>query len=133
GAADAVLYFVEDLVEHVGEGGGAGAHVGFGLRDGAGEDVVVLASADEVVGDVERREDSYAQGVDRAALGGDGAHLGIDQAGEVLDVGGGRTAQVIDLIVDFCRDCLIWFLGWGRGFKLFELLHVPSFPSNDWG
>ncbi|WP_433967899.1 hypothetical protein [Tunturiibacter gelidiferens] len=39
-------------------------------------------------------------------MGGDGAHLGVDDGGEALDVGGVGAAEVIDLVVDFDGDGL---------------------------
>jgi ABC-type cobalamin transport system permease subunit len=39
-------------------------------------------------------------------VGGDGAHLGVDDGGQTLDVGGIGAAEVIDLIVDLYTDRL---------------------------
>src|SRR5271168_346329 len=90
----------EDLVEHVGEGGGAGAGGVLRGLEAAGEVVVALAGGAELVGDVEGGEDGDAEGVDGVAVGGDGAHLGVDDGGEALDVGGIGAAEVVDLVVD---------------------------------
>ena len=59
-------------------------------------------------------------------MGGDGAHLGVDDGGEALDVGGVGAAEVIDLIVDVDGDGLALVLRGGLGG--FEgLVHRVSF------
>src|ERR1700730_2203409 len=72
------LAVFQDLVEHVGKGGGAAAGGVLRVLEGAGEVgdlVVALAGGAEFVGDVESGEDGDAEGVDGVALSGDGAHL----------------------------------------------------------
>jgi hypothetical protein len=121
----------EDLVEHVGEGGGAAAGGVLRVLDAAGERVVTLAGGAELVGDVEGGEDGYAEAVDGVAVGGDGAHLGVYDGGEALDVGGVGAAEIVDLVVDIDRDGLgdgLVFGGLGRGLGGFEsLVHWVSF------
>ena len=48
--------------------------------------------------------------VDGVAVGGDGAHLGVDDGGETFDVGGVGAAEVVDLVVDV--DETDWAMGW---------------------
>ena len=61
--------------------------------------------------------------VDGVALGGDGAHLGVDDGGETFDVGGIGAAEMVDLVVDVDRDGLA-LGGLGRGLGGFEgLVH----------
>src|SRR5271168_5311693 len=100
------LAVFEDLVEHMGEGSGAGAGGVLRVLDGAGEVVVTLPGGAELVRDVEGGEDGHPEGVDGVAVGRDGAHLGIDDGGEALDVGGVGAAEVVDLIVDVDGDGL---------------------------
>jgi hypothetical protein len=88
----------EDLVEHVGEGAGAAADGLLRVLETACEVVLALARGAELVGDVEGGEDGDAQTVDGATVGGDGAHLGVDDGGEAFDVGSIGAAEVVDLI-----------------------------------
>ena len=107
GLSDLTIF--EDLVEHVGEGGGAAAGGVLRVLQGAGEVgdlVVTLAGGAELVGDVESGEDGDAEAVDCVAVGGDGAHLGVDDGGQALDVGGIGAAEIVDLVVDVDGDGL---------------------------
>ena len=62
-------------------------------------------------------------------MGGDGAHLGVDDGGETLDVGGVGAAEMVDLVVDVDGDGLAMICGGlGRGLWGFEgLVHLVSF------
>jgi hypothetical protein len=111
----AYLAVFEDLVEHVGEGGGAGAGGVLQVASEVGYLVVTLAGGAELVGDVEGGEDGDAEAVDRVAVGGDGAHLGVDDGGETFDVGGVGAAEIVDLIVDVYGDCLGGLIFGGLG------------------
>jgi hypothetical protein len=125
------LAVFEDLVEHVGEGGGAGAGGVLRGLEAAGEVVVTLAGGAEFVGDVEGGEDGDAEGVYGVAVGGDSAHLGVDDGGETLDVGGIGAAEVVDLVVDLYGNGLgdgLVFGGLGGSLWDFEgLVHRVSF------
>src|SRR5580704_443473 len=117
----------EDLVEHVGEGGGAGASGVLRVLQAAGERIEALACGDKFIGNVERGQDGYAEGVDGVAVGGDGAHLGVDDLGEALDVGGVGAAEIVDLVIDVDSDGLgdgLTFGGLGWGFE--GLVHRVS-------
>ena len=72
----------------------------------SGEVVVALAQGDELIGDVERGQDSDTQGVDRGPTRGDRTHLAVDHGGEALEVLGIDAAEVIDLVVDLDDDGL---------------------------
>jgi hypothetical protein len=124
------LAVFEDLVEHVGEGGGAGSGGVLRVLQAAGEVgylVVALAGGAELVGDVEGGEDGDAEAVDGVAMGGDGPHLGVDDGGETFDVGGVGAAEMVDLVVNVDGDGLAFGgLWWGRwGFE--GLVHRVSF------
>ena len=127
------LAVFEDFVEYVGEGGGAAAGGVLRGLEVAGERVETLAGGAEFVGDVEGGEDGDAEAVDCVALGGDGAHFGVDNGGETFDVGGIGAAEMVDLVVDVDRDGLA-LGGLGRGLGGFEglgsvhrLFHRVSF------
>jgi hypothetical protein len=90
----------------VGDGAGAGAKGLLGVLQAASESVVALADGAEFVGDVECCEDGYAEAIDGATVSGDGAHFGVDDGGEALDVGGIGATEMIDLVVDIYRNGL---------------------------
>src|SRR5260370_42547523 len=121
----------EDFVEHVGQGGGAVAGGWLRVLEGAGEVgdlVVALACGAKLVGDVEGGEDGDAEAAGGGALGGHGAHLGVDDGGEALDVGGVGAAEIVDLVVDVYGGGLT--LGWrlrGRLWGFESLVHRVSF------
>jgi hypothetical protein len=112
------LAVFEDLVEHVGEGGGAAAGGVLQAASEVGYLIMALAGGAELVGDIEGGEDCDAEAVDGVAVGGDGAHLGVDDGGETLDVGEVGAAKIVDLVVDVDGDGLgsgLVFGGLGRG------------------
>src|ERR1700744_4549542 len=121
------LAIFEDLVKHVGEGGGAAAGGVLRVFEIAGEIgdlIVALTGGAELVGDIERGENGHAETVDGVALRGDGAHLRVDDGSEGLDVGRIGAAEVIDLVVDIYCDGLALVGGLG-GFE--SLVHRVSF------
>ena len=121
------LAIFEDFVEHVGERGGAGAGGVLRVLDGAVEVVEALAGGAELVGDVECGEDGDAEAVDGVAESGDCAHLGVDDGGKALDVGGVGAAEIVDLVVDVDSDGLA-LGGLSGGLGGFEgLVHRVSF------
>ena len=61
------------------------------------------------VGDVEGGQDGDVEGIDGAGVLGDGAHLGIDEFGQALDIGRIGAAQMIALVVDLDADTVVIF------------------------
>jgi hypothetical protein len=64
----------------------------------------MLLQPHEFIGDVQRGENGHAQRVNRVAVGGDGAHLGVDRGRQLLNVFRIVGAQMIGLIVDIYTD-----------------------------
>jgi hypothetical protein len=58
----------------------------------------------KLVGEVEGSKDGNAQGIRSVAMGGDGAHFGVDTRSECADVILILAGEVIDLVVDFDGD-----------------------------
>src|SRR5579871_1136298 len=110
----------ENFVEESGERTGAGTHGDLGEGEAASEGFVALAEGLKLVGDVESGKDGYAERIDSVAKGGDGAHFGVDDVRELLDVGGVGAAEIVDLVVNFDSDGLTLseLLWCGRGESL---------------
>ncbi len=80
------MFIIEHGVEQTREAIGPGAQDRLGFTHRAAEQPAVLLQTHEFIGYVERGENRHAQGVDCIAVGGYGAHFGVDIFREFKDV-----------------------------------------------